>query len=514
MTAYRWTWEPVPLAFDGRCVVALQGDLFVEGGTQGAPWLLERYRRSGPEALRGLDGEFAGLVWDVASGALLLFRDAFATRPIFFARDGGRVGVGTEIRQAARAAGIPLKADPRLAELEANGLPTEGRKTFWLGVSRVLPSEALRIDGGGSTSSAVWSLPAFVQRRCEAAEVARVLPDTLGRAVLRRSGTRQILLLSGGLDSTSIAAAAPGRFEGALTLSYPGYECDDAERARSVARFVGLRHDVLDITAWGPVRSLADTMRDCDQLPGMTAYQVRPAMERVRSLGAEVAVLGLGGDDFFLPPAVALADVLSREGPKAALCAVADLVRDGATGRVHARAFARHALRSVLVPWLKHMLVPVTESSRRPPLLWDSGARAHVAGWRNVSNGWWAIFTVLARAWSGSARETLEQLAAREGVGLAFPFFDRAIAELATSAWADAVMGRRRRKELLAQAFRGRLPALITDGWRGLLPPEPALEEVQRSAARQGAAAQPGIAPAVRAWRRIRLEARLAGQKE
>ena len=513
VTAYRWPWEPSALASDGRLVVAIQGELFLPGGRGGAEALLERLRASGTRGLSGLDGEFAGLAWDVQTRELTLFRDAFGTRPLFFAESGGALGVGTEIRQAARAAGVPLRADRRAASREAAGIPTTGRETLWSGISRVLPSEVLRFGGRGRESAALWEIPAVTGSRRAGSEVARELPAALRRAAGRRGG-RQVLLLSGGLDSTAIAAAAPDRFSCALTISYPGFECDDTGRARSVAERTGIAHEALDVLGWGPVRCLAETRRDCDQPPGMTAYQVRPAMERVRQLGGEVAVLGLGGDDFFLPSAAALADVLPREGPVAALRAVTALVRGNREGRIPLRPVARHAWSSVLAPLVRHALAPAFDTGRRPPLLGAWDPRGERERWRDVSTGWWIALGVLARAWSGSAREVLEQLSARAGVGLAFPFFDREVALLATSARADVVLGPRRRKELLAGAFRELLPARIVDDWRGPLAPEPAVREVLRHVAAPPDAGEAALGRAVRAWREMALRSCLAGQEE
>lgn len=513
VTAYRWPWEPPALASDGRLVVALQGELFLDGGRAGADALLERLRRGGARALPGLDGEFAGLCWDAAAGELVLFRDPFGTRPLFFSVSQGIVSVGTEIRQAARAAGTPLRANSRGGARQAEGPLSTGRATLWRGISRVLPSEALRISGSGSESFAIWPFPATTGPRRPAAELEREIPEALRRAAFRRGG-RQVLLLSGGLDSTSIAAAAADRFACALTLSCPGYACDDSERARAVADRTGIRLEVLDVLGWGPVRNLGETRRDCDQPPGMTAYQVRPAMDRVRALGGEVAVLGLGGDDFFLPPPSALADVLPRDGPAAALRAVAELVRGRSTGRPAPRALARHALRSVLAPRVRHALAPAFETGRRPPLLASFDPSTGHEEWRDASAGWRVALEGLSRAWSGPDREVLEQLAARAGVGLAFPFLDREIASLATSAWADTVLGPRRRKELLASAFRSRLPAQIVDDWRGPLPPEPVVREVLHHATGADRRGDSDLRFAARAWRSIALDSWLAGPEE
>lgn len=65
--------------------------------------------------------------------------------------------------------------------------------------------------------------------------------------------TRDLVLLSGGLDSTTALAecAASGTAARALSVAYGQRHVRELDAARAVAAHYGVPHDVLDLTSWG-----------------------------------------------------------------------------------------------------------------------------------------------------------------------------------------------------------------------------------------------------------------------
>lgn len=315
------------LAGEGRALVG-SGDTEV---------VLAAYIHWGASCLTRFNGMFAFAIFDQGTAGeppcLFMARDRVGKKPFYYRYDGAGLSFASELKGLDRRNELSLQA---LNHYLALGY-VPGRLCIDAGVAKLPPAHAgsYRLDTGELKLWQYWNLPAnepdTAASESELVEEARrLLQDSVKLRL--RSDVPVGVLLSGGLDSSLIAAAAArasSRPIKTFTVSFPGTRFDEAQYAELVARHLGSEHHVLSLP-----RASLDTLdelrpfldepiADSSLIP---AYQV----SKLTVGSVKVALGGDGGDELFggySDYATAVADA-ARLGwiPQPALRAAAKLV--------------------------------------------------------------------------------------------------------------------------------------------------------------------------------------------
>src|SRR5688572_6618367 len=226
-----------------RAELEAAGESFATSGDTEV--LLRSLVLRGEEALGSLDGMFAFAFHDPRRRRTILARDAAGAKPLYLAEDGRRLLFASEVK--GLLAGLPGRPVPdREAMLEylAFQVPLSDR-TLFRGIRRLPPGALLRVEGG-RVEERTWWRPPDPDPSVDAAAAARELRAALGESVARclRADRPSGVLLSGGLDSTAVAAAAasagPPGFRAFHGFYDEGPEFDERPHARAAARALGL----------------------------------------------------------------------------------------------------------------------------------------------------------------------------------------------------------------------------------------------------------------------------------
>ncbi len=262
------------IAQDGQVSLVLDGDLFNprEDGVDDAQFALQQYQRHGRGFARYLDGVFACALCD--GEELLLVRDPLGVRPLYYGRDqDGELFFASEMKALI---GTVVEIEELLPATVCSSAT---------GVFSYLP-ELPEIHVAGDFSG-----------------LRDQLRKTLFEAVARRmaDGAVGACLLSGGLDSSIIAAIVHdmGVDMPLLTVGVEG--ASDIENAKVVAAHLGMEHHVHqfdrnDITELVPtaVRALESFDEDC--VSGAVSNLIASAF----AAGWTNCILsGEGGDELF-----------------------------------------------------------------------------------------------------------------------------------------------------------------------------------------------------------------------
>jgi asparagine synthase (glutamine-hydrolysing) len=215
--------------------------------------LLNLFACEGPKMLERLNGMFAIAIWDTKERSLFLARDRVGVKPLHYAVDSKQLTFASE-EKALFAAGLPAKFNPdRLEELIYFHY-VAGEETPYAGIKRLLPGHYLVWKDGRIQISRWWNLAEkAMQPKPEILKDPESwLRETFDDAVkLRRISDVPVgVLLSGGLDSSSVAASMalenPGQVSG-FTICFKEKEYDEGPLAQAVAARYKLNHHQLTI---------------------------------------------------------------------------------------------------------------------------------------------------------------------------------------------------------------------------------------------------------------------------
>ncbi len=275
--------------------------------------LLQLYDEKQHEMLGELRGMFTLCLWDGGRRRMLLARDPYGIKPLYFADDGKTLRVASQVRALAASGRVSRQFDPA----GATGFFLRGTVpepfTMYRAI-RALPAGSYAyVDANGAGEP----VPYF--------SIAATLRDAVDRGGSFTDAERQEIIhdavlesvryhmvadvpvgafLSAGIDSTAVVALA--RESGASDLQtmtlrfeeYRGRVNDEAPLAALVARQYGVRHSIQELTLAGFRAELPRIFAAMDQpsVDGLNSYFISKA---AHELGLKVAMSGTGGDELF-----------------------------------------------------------------------------------------------------------------------------------------------------------------------------------------------------------------------
>ena len=211
--------------------------------------LVHLYEEHGPGFARHLNGMFALAIWDAPRRRLVLARDRMGQKPLFYCEtaSGGLV-FGSEPKALLAHPDVPKRLDPRgLARyLFYEYVPAPS--SIWGGMKKLPPGHVLVREGGNSTVTRYWESPSPSAEAPPFEEAASRFWDDFRGAVARhrRSDVPLGVFLSGGVDSSSVAAALaelePARNIRTFSIGFEDRSFDESDHARAVARHLGTDH--------------------------------------------------------------------------------------------------------------------------------------------------------------------------------------------------------------------------------------------------------------------------------
>jgi len=269
--------------------------------------ILHLYRRDGLDFVNSLRGMYAIAIHDPTEGRLVLSRDPFGIKPLYFVETAEHFAFASEA-QALHAAGLAPEPsiDPRhrdeLLELQF----TCGPDTILNGIQRLMPGETIVVRGGRIVERRhKAALPETQQSDISEADAIEALDKALTDSVMvhQRSDVPYGLFLSGGIDSSAILhlmAKLNSSPVTAFTAGFPGSDVtDERDRARELARLVGADHHEVTFDEgdfWSLLPTIAGAMDD-----PAADYATLPTwkLAETAAQSLKVVLCGEGGDELF-----------------------------------------------------------------------------------------------------------------------------------------------------------------------------------------------------------------------
>ena len=168
--------------------------------------LLQAYAEWGTDCFRRLNGMWAAAIADLREDRLVLCRDHFGIKPLYYARAGERILFASEVKSLWQDPALPRAVNEQMVfEYLVQGLHDHSPETFFQGVRHVPAASYIVIQDGRIEDPVSYWQP---QLRRDGAMTPEAFHDLFKKSVARRlvSDVPVGAALSGGLDSTTIVA--------------------------------------------------------------------------------------------------------------------------------------------------------------------------------------------------------------------------------------------------------------------------------------------------------------------
>lgn len=373
------------------------------GASDAEALVVAAHRRWGRDMVGRLRGRFALVLWDPGSRSGILAVDRLGVYGLFLHERDSRLSFAFELRDLVRA--LPNSPGPSgvgVSRWLADGLLPAG-STLYEGVRRLDGGEAVVLSQEGWRSFRYWR-PQFDPLQLTRAEAVEAVRTSSEHAVGSRLRGRTGVLLSGGIDSASVAAFTVRARSGAKVPTYsvvfperPSMNEDGLIKA--VTAHLGLAGGRLAFER-GSMLAASLEYLEAWSVPSVSPNLVvhLPLLRHAAQEGVAAILDGQGGDELFGCAHYLLADRVRHGRFRSAVRLAGSLPGAAGASRREALILVWHFGLKGAAPHHAHTLVALARGGKRrsPPWLRPDaasladGARDRQAWKRLAGPRWWA----------------------------------------------------------------------------------------------------------------------------
>ena len=261
----------------------------------------------GTDCLKEFEGMFAFALWDNEKRKLILVRDRFGVKPLYFWQKGNSLIFASELKAILEHPTINRELNlSALADfLELGYIPEP--KSIIKGIHKVPAGSILEFSENDAEPKIkrFFSPQNFFGEKRH--EKDSLLTDEL-LEILERAFTRRIIadvpigvFLSGGIDSSLLAAILARKVDKlrTFTIGFPVKKFDESRFARKVADIIGADHTELTCTPDDVKKCLLEIPHVYDEPFGDQSAVPTMLVSKLASQSVKVALSAEGGDEFF-----------------------------------------------------------------------------------------------------------------------------------------------------------------------------------------------------------------------
>jgi len=269
--------------------------------------LIELLNRHGEKILNKLNGMFAFAWYDSGSGRLMLVRDRYGVKPLYWMENGGKFYFSSELKPLIRVKG----------KIEFNGIILDSffkdtatdfdKNTFVRGIFYLEAGHRMTVGKDGSLDDRAWyqgsdfefDREVFNDKQATVDYFENLLTDAV--RIRHRSDVPVCITLSGGLDSTAIYVLAKEKLKSKIkpfVFSHAGAATDEAPKAMRLAKEYQDEPIVVESRSEQGIRSLNEAS-DFLEFPiwNPSAIAYLDMYKEIKKKGFKVVIEGHGSDE-------------------------------------------------------------------------------------------------------------------------------------------------------------------------------------------------------------------------
>jgi asparagine synthase (glutamine-hydrolysing) len=453
----------VSLVYNGELYNYLElreemSNLGAQFSTRGDTEVLLRWiGREWERALPRFDGMFGFAAWDRRRERLLLARDPYGEKPLFYAApESGVIVFGSEIKALLKHPAVHAELDQDALRQVLRFRAVYGTRSLYRGIRQLEPGCYLEFSRDGARLGRFYDAAKEIERaRHDIGGLSDQRLIQRGEALLVESVRQRMIadvpvgaFLSGGLDSSLIVALmrqlrGPDAEIHTFSVGFRDDPSTELPHAKLVADAMRSRHTEVHVGEEDYIERLAE-LTACRDAPISEPSDVAIAqMSRRAKQSVKVVLSGEGADEVFAGyPKYAFANVPSvvRGAARAAgadrlACMAQAFGLNHRRSLVAARALTQRNELDRLVQWFSH-LDRLTLESLSPGLEWDNEAwQSSVEPQQSALNRVPAMgplarmqFLDMQTWLPGNLLERGDRMTMAEGLECRPPFLDRELA--------------------------------------------------------------------------------------
>jgi len=446
--------------------------------------IVHAYEEWGADMLQRFNGQFAFAIYDAARQLLLLARDRFGVRPLFYAQRGGSLYFASEIKAILAAGDVAAAPDPLAIDEVFTFWAPRPPRTGFAGIWSLEPG-AFAIWRDGDLSVRQYYELDYPEAADERPDAVERLDEMMRSCVEHRlrADVPVGAYLSGGLDSSitcALAAATTSHEVRSFSIAFDDPRYDESAHQRAVAEHVGTLHAATNIGS----RAIAESFSDVVWHAEVPLLRTAPApmyhlARMTKTAGIKVVLTGEGADELFLGydlfKEVAVRRFCLRRPTSAWRARLFDRlypyqIEPGRGGELWRRFFLdagplsdplfSHLPRIAVTTWAKELYAPEfrAETARVDPLVkLRESLPARFFGWSPLNQAAYLEMTTLLSPYLLSSQG--DRMAMAHGLEGRFPFLDHRLFEFAAALPTGSRLCGLKEKEILRRWAARILPA-------------------------------------------------------
>lgn len=263
------------------------------------------YEEWGDGVFARLNGMFAIAIWDAKRSRLVLARDRIGKKPLYWTERDGTVWFASELKALLQSDAVMKELDlvSMGAYFRSDAVPTP--RTIFEHVQKLEPASAMAWESGRIEKTWTFWKPEQVAIPSDPREIVSGLRERVDTAVRERlvSDVPLGMFLSGGIDSSVIAESAARQSLSALdafTIGFDDPSHDERPAAREVAKALGIKLYEETLTSETAMGMLEEAVALLDEPLADPAILPQLLLARFTRKQVTVALTGDGGDELLL----------------------------------------------------------------------------------------------------------------------------------------------------------------------------------------------------------------------
>ncbi len=249
-----------------------------------------------------LDGMFAFAIWDSKEKKLILARDRFGKKPLYYTTAGGSLIFGSEIKSLLLHESVKREVDRESLSyfLRFGYVPTE--KTMFKNIFKLMGGHMIVYKNKEVKTKEYWSLKANekqhrISERFYIQQFSKLFEDSVKKRLI--SDVPLGVFLSGGLDSSSITAIM-GKYMNepvkTFSIGFEGDKWDESRYSNIVSDYLGTDHKKIMLGS-GAIKSLPEIIWHMDEPIADPASIPTFHLSEFAAKKVKVCLVGEGADE-------------------------------------------------------------------------------------------------------------------------------------------------------------------------------------------------------------------------